>query len=417
MPRRSAFLITLCLLAATLAIYALSPATSSYDSRWSLHTSLSFAQGRWGDLSDYRDSIEKLKNYAVEYRDGKPRNWFPIGASLLAIPGVVIVDWADPSFRTRLHEGLTSRTEKLFASAIAAAAVTVFFWLIYSQFFSIGIALGSTVIFAFGTSMWSTASRALWQHGPLVLMLTIAMLLLQRSRDRPSLVQYVSLPLAFALISRPTAGVAVLALSAYVALCHRRWLTRYLGWSALIAVPWLAYNFVIYGGPFPSYYLQNLSTDHSLLEGMLGNLVSPSRGLLVFSPVLILSISGFAAAMRDRERRLLYGAYALIVLITLFIIGKSSMWWAGHSFGPRFTTDLVPFLAFFVPFNVYYFENWQGRARTVAFACAGVLFAISAAIHGNGAIRGAPMAWNVFPQNIDENPARAWDWSDPQFAR
>jgi len=38
--------------------------------------------------------------------------------------------------------------------------------MILSQFQSLPIALASTFIFAFSTSIWSTATRALWQHGP-----------------------------------------------------------------------------------------------------------------------------------------------------------------------------------------------------------------------------------------------------------
>ena len=39
-------------------------------------------------------------------------------------------------------------------------------------------------------------------HGPLVLMLVVAMLLLARARRRPRLMQYVSLPLAMAYLMR-----------------------------------------------------------------------------------------------------------------------------------------------------------------------------------------------------------------------
>jgi hypothetical protein len=45
----------------------------------------------------------------------------------------------------------------------------------------------------------------------------------------------------------------------------------------------------------------------------------------------------------------------------------------------------------------------------------GVLATASLAIHAQGALRGAPMFWNVLPDNIDQNPSRLWDWSDPQF--
>src|SRR5262249_16622100 len=146
------------------------------------------------------------------------------------------------------------QTEQLIASIVGAAAGVVFYWLILSQFQSQAIALGSTAIFSFGTSMWSTATRALWAHGPLVLMLVIAMLLLVRARQRPQLVQYLGLAVAMAYLMRPTAIVAIIVFSTYVLLLHRPWFVRYVCWAMLVAVPWLVFNFSIYHYLVPAYY-------------------------------------------------------------------------------------------------------------------------------------------------------------------
>jgi hypothetical protein len=417
MPRRSAVLITLGVFAVAFAVYVLSPITTSYDSRWTLHTAMSIAHGQGGDLSAYRKALERDKFYAIEYPDGRPRTQYPIGPALLVLPAAVVASWVYPSFSQRLQDGGADRVEKLFASIIGAAAVAAFFWLIHGQFGSLWIAGGSTFIFAFCTSMWSTVTRALWQHGPLVLMLLIAMLLLQCARRRPALVQYVSLPLAFAFLNRPTAVVPIIVISGYVAIYHRQWLIRYLCWAALIAIPWLAYNFSVYGGPFPNYYLHNYSGQRDFVHGLLANLVSPSRGLLVFSPVLILSVSGFVLAMRQREQRALFLAYGLIVVLMLAIVAGAPIWWAGASFGPRFTADLLPFLGFFTAFNFAYFATLGRRERAACVSITAAMAVISFLMHSQGATRSGPMAWNAVPNSIDEHPERAWDWRDPQFLR
>jgi hypothetical protein len=416
MSRRLAIFGTIAWFCASLAAYASSPIAASIDSRWSLHTAMSFANGNGGDLTDDRPALEKFKFYAIIYPDGRPRTYFPIGASLLALPGVVIASWIEPNLKEWLRQGAVDQLEKLLASIIGAAAVAVFFWLLYGQFQSVWIAGGSTYIFAFCTSMWSTATRALWQHGPLLLMLVIAMLLLQRARHRPALVQFVSLPLAFAFLCRPTAMVPIVVLSTYVLLFYRPWFVRYLCWAVPIAIPWLADNVTIYGNLFPTYYVTGWAPG-SMWESFLGNLVSPSRGLLIFSPVLILSLSGFALAMRDRAQRPLYLAYGVSVVLMMLAIVGHPKWWAGHSFGPRFTSDLLAFLAYFTAFNFAYFMTLRLRMRAALIGVAVVLAEVSALIHAQGALYNAPLIWNALPEDVETHPARVWDWRDPQFLR
>jgi hypothetical protein len=419
MSRYLAFSVTLGLFAISFAVYAISPVTWSSDSRVSLHTAISLAHGRGGDLTNYMPVMPSYGTYVIEYPNGRPRNLYPIGPSLLAIPGVIVASWIQPDFAQRLREeGGTDGLEKTLASIIGAAAAVTFFWLIYERFQSMWIAGLSTFILAFCTSIWSSATRALWQQGPLVLMLVVAMLLLQRSRRRPGLVQYVGLPLAFAFLSRPTAAVPVVVISVYILVFYRPWFIRYLCWAALIAIPWIAYNISIYGGLFPTYYLDGLGKGQvSMWESLAANLVSPSRGLLVFSPVLIMSISGFLLAMREHEQQSLHVAYGLIVVLMLLSIANAPIWWAGHSYGPRFTTDLVPFLAFFTSFNFAEFGKVRYRVRMTAIGATIILVVASFLIHSQGAIRRETWTWNAVPNNIDENPSRVWDWRDPQFAR
>ncbi len=409
---------SLALFGLFLIVYTASPVITSYDSRWSIHTAMSIAQGKGGALSDYLPIMEKQKFYAIEYPDGRPRTAYPIGTSLLAVPFVVVSSWLRPHFAEDLRRVNPIRTEKLIASIIGAAAAVVFFWVVLTQFQSMAIALASTFIFSLCTSMWSTATRALWQHGPLVLMLVISMLLLVQARRRPQLIQYLGLPLAMAYVIRPIAVVPVAIFTAYVLLYHRKWFGRYLCWAVLIAVPWVVYNVVVYKALIPPYYMREAFSEHTrFAEGLLGNLFSPSRGLLVFSPVLVFALSGFVLALRDGAERPLHVAYGAIVVGHLIIVGAASLWWAGHSFGPRFTTDIVPFLVYFTAFNFRLPARFAPRMQVPVSACIAVLALVSMLIHAQGALHVETLVWNATPDNIDQNPSRAWDWTDPQFAR
>ncbi len=415
---RAAISASLGLFVLFLTVFAVSPVETSTDSRWSIHTAMSFVQGLGGDLTAYLPILEKEGFYHIDYPDGRPRTRYPIGTSLLAIPAVIVASLTNSHFAEGLRDHIPTTTEKFIASLFGAAAGVVFFWVVLYQFQSLAIALGSSFIFSFCTSMWSTATRALWQHGPLVLMLVIAMLLLVRARRRPDLIQYVSLPLAMAFVIRPTAIVPIVILSAYVWFFQRAWFVRYLCWAAIIAVPWIAYNFAIYHRLLPAYYTgEAFSSQTRFVEGLLGNLFSPSRGVFVFSPVLLFASSGFVLALRDATQRPLHLAYGAIIVGHSIIVGAASMWWAGHSFGPRFMTDVVPFLVYFTAFNFRLPNRFGFRTQTAISSAIAVLALLSLIINAQGALRPETFAWNMVPNNIDQNTSRAWDWRDPQFAR
>ena len=419
-PRRAAFILTFSILVSLTAIYIASPIKTPADSRWSIHTAMSLIEGHGGDLSDYMLVLKNNDFYAIEYPGGRPHTMFPIGVSVLVAPIVAAIAAVDPSFKEMLRHGVPDNLEKVLASICGATAAATFFWIVFGQFQSLTISLVMTALFAFATSMWSTATRSLWQHGPLVLMFVIVMLLLQRAKLRPALVQYVSLPLAMAYVVRPTAAIPVVVVTIYVAVFYRRWLIRYIGWALLIAVPWLAYNEAIYGALFSPYYLglsYGVGGDLVFLESFFGQLISPARGLLVYSPVFLLAFTGFALSLRIPGDRALHLAYGAVVAGILLSQGLLASWWAGHSFGPRYTTAIVRFLAYFTAFNLQLPPSFGRPTRAVAWSGTVALAAVSIVIHAQGALRTSPNLWNAIPNNIDQHPERLWDWTDPQFMR
>jgi hypothetical protein len=110
-------------------------------------------------------------------------------------------------------------------------------------------------------------------------------------------------------------------------------------------------------------------------------------------------------------------SYGAIVVGTTIAISLVPAWWAGHSFGPRYMTDVLPFLCYFLAFNLESAASWS----VVKQLCAGTIIAalaiVSITIHAQAALRVPPWAWNVVPDNIDNNPRRLWDWSDLAFLR
>jgi hypothetical protein len=396
-----------------LAIYVLSPINTSGDSRWSLHTA-SLVRGHAGDLTEYTPALQRNGFYAIRYVDGRPRTYFPIGVSILAVPAVTIAWLVRPGFFEELQNNIPDKFEKVVASIIGAMTAVVFFWVVYSQFISPWTALFGTAILALGTSMWSTATRALWQHGPLVLMFSVVMLLMVRAPRRPALVQYAGLVLAMTYVIRPTAAVAIVAITIYVLVFYRPWFLRYVGWALVVGVPWLVFNFAIYGALLPPYYAAS-RMDSPSFSALLGVLFSPSRGLLIFTPVVLFAVSGFVPSLRERAQRPLHIAFAGIVVGITCIVVSWEGWSGGHCFGPRLMTDVVPFLVYFVMFNFHlpaYVNQWVSRCLSASIAISAVLGVL---IHAQGALRYGPWQWNYIPNYIDTS--RIWDWTDPQFLR
>ena len=78
-----------------------------------------------------------------------------------------------------------------------------------------------------------------------------------------------------------------------------------------------------------------------MVAGLAGVLVSPSRGLFVYAPVLLFSVAGLAAWLVRRRGGVLACA-ALAAAVGVATIAQFSVWWGGHSFGPRLLTDVLP---------------------------------------------------------------------------
>lgn len=398
--------------------YAASPLRLSLDSKWSIHTALSLLHGGWGDLSHYLPILAGTGFNGIELRHGRLHTIFPVGVSLLAIPFVAAAESIVPDFDLLVRYAVPTGLEGWIAAFYAALAGVLFFRIAWLRTQSLPTSMLATLIFAFGTSMWSTASRVLWQHGPLVAALLAAMLLLLRARERPALVQYAGLALAVAYVIRPTAAIAVVVLSLYVFLAHRAQFIRYLLWAMPVAAPWLAFNWIVFDGLLPPYYMAGrLAGSTTVAEALAGNLMSPARGLFVYSPILVLALPGVVMGLRERADRLLHLALIATALLLWIAVARLPHWWAGHSFGPRFMTDALPFVAYFLLFPLQAVARWQGFRRAAAVLAVALLAAASLLIHYTGAFNRATHHWNAGPRDVDAAPARLWDWRDPMFLR
>jgi hypothetical protein len=400
--------------------FYLAPVRTPWDSAFSIHTAYSLLHGHWGSLSEFGHQTHHFVGLAP---DGQPYSVYPVGPSLFALPIVAMIDLVVPGLPDLLRAtALSTKIEALTVAFWCSIATVMMLYLARWVTKSNLVAIIAAFIFAFCSPILSSATRALWQHGPLVVCTLTTMLILRTADLRPKLIPLAGLSVAAAFVCRPMAFPLVLLVAAYVALYHRDRLAAFVTAVAAVALAWVLYNYSIWGSWLSPYFKPSTHVDEFYHFGgrILGSLISPARGLLVFSPVFAFSIVGVLLKVRDSKLDRFDALCIAMIVSHVVVVAFIQNWWAGHSFGPRLMTDIVPMLVYLMlPAIVFIGANIERASGAVMASVMAGSIAVSLFINAQGAFNAATGAWNVAPVNIDkpEGYARLWDWNDLQFLR
>ncbi|HEX4567206.1 MAG TPA: hypothetical protein VH138_11280 [Vicinamibacterales bacterium] len=360
----------------------------SYDSQPAKYPAIEIATRHSLSLSHVVGRVPALGDRPAFVRDrhGNYRSAYPLPSALAA--GAVAWTLTKLHVLDPLAPLAAPFVAKLTASALTAITVALAFLaaaqrVTKRQAALIALTLGS------GTNRWGSVSQTLWQQETGLCAVMGALLILTRREARVGNVLAAGVLVGLAGWARPQLVpiVGVLALSMIV-----RWRMR--GAIAMIPIACLAalaiaINIAWFGHPLGAVPL--LESMHPTLHATSGSisatpwvsaaglLVSPSRGLLVFSPVL---------------------AYCFY-----------QVWWGGHTFGPRYMLDILPPL---VPPAAAGFPVIAGRRPVAVLASKCLAWSIGAA--ALGAFVYPLEFWNLDP-NVDAAHWRLWDWRDSQLAR
>lgn len=395
------------------------------DAVWAPHVVASVMYDGDLYLNEYESWMSESGYFAIQTLDGHLISFFPVAGPLLTIPSMFVLDAFMPALRdTTLQTYLIEHSPNdpvvyrlhLYNAALIVAISAAIMYLIGRTYLRMPYALLLAAAYALGTSAYSTASRALWQHGPSMLLLSLTLLMLVRARQRPALVAFVALPLGLAYVVRPTNSISVVVISLYVLLAYRSYFLRYVLLGLLVALLFAGLNLAVYHAVLPPYFAATRLGSATFGEALLGNLVSPSRGVFIYSPILLLVPVGIFLKVRHSQWESIDWALAVILVLHWIVISAFPHWWAGYSFGPRFFADVMPYAVYFLIPVLSLAQTGTRRA----YALTGVyvlLLITSIAIHAYGATSRAVWGWNNTPSDIAEQPARLWDWSDAQFMR
>jgi hypothetical protein len=345
-------------------------------SRWALAASL--VESRTPEISGVLPLLGPAFEDVSE-KDGRVYSNKAPGAALVALPGYLAArPFAGPPSAGSLRFSLTlmrllAATLPAILLALVLAGAAVRFGATPARArYAAAVLLFATPLFAYGLLLFSHALVAACLFGAWAAFFVTT----PGSRGRRDVLG--GALLGFAVLSEYPAAIpaAVLVLCA-AAVSPRRLLPIAAG-GALPALILAAYDTVCFGGPFAlSSGFERAAAFRGLAaSGLFGIglpspsvllqlLLDPSKGLLVFVPLLLLWPWAFPAA-RGRVSREGGLALALVPLSLLVLYAGYPNWHGGFTVGPRYLVAALPFLVFPLAFR-------EGGALEAGLAGASVL--------------------------------------------
>lgn len=356
--------------------------------------------------------------YLVEGEGGHQYSTFGFLPGLLATPVFWVAKLRDAAFDYQRVLDLGK-----WAATIWVALSGVFVWATARARTEASNALRVALVYGVATSAWSVASQSLWQHSVTLPLLAAALACLCADGDRGRHVPWAGLLLGLATLGRPTNVFVAMVFTSWVYFQRRHRLAAYVALASLPAAAGLLYGQFAFGDPLATG--QGLiagavatwktgsatpwaSSAGDVLEGVTGVLLSPSRGLFVFSPILLAGAAGLLSSFRRGGDALLRHATIATGAIVL-VHGLRFDWWGGWTWGYRLVLDALPLLALGLGPALE-----ATRSRPAARFPVLLALAFSVWVQVLGAFTYDPASWNAHP-DVDHNPGRLWSWSEGQL--
>lgn len=331
------------------------------------------------------DEIYYVLN-ALQFTSGDTASLGKGGPFVLALSAISLV--------VESMDGI-GRLQTMFLLNIPVTALAASF------LFLLGIALGydrraallTALLYGLATPAW-VYSTALFREPWAALGLIAALYFAVKFRENKSILFLclAAISAAIAITTRSTTSVVLPFLLLYVIAAIREDSpVRSTGWTNRVYLSLLALLLlglaVVYTLSVVNQYrpaLPELAKVQVYVKALAGVLISPGRGLLVYTPLIVLSVGGMVLFYRRhrREALVICGSVAVYVLM----LAAYRQWWGGWGWGPRF---LVPFLPYLILpiisiLHVVFVERrhiWAG-ALVVALGVVGVAIQLTGVLVG-----------------------------------
>lgn len=358
---------------------------------------------------------------------------YPVLTSILALPIYAGPYYAGVPFT----QEVVATFAKITAALITAfSAILLLF--IFRKYLSEKWSIFLVLAYAFGTSSWTVSSQDLWQHGASQLFLILVVYLLLKPKKSDLVFLLTGLAIGLAVAARYLNVVFAAIFLAYILYKYRKKIIATL-LGLLVPLSLVAM--------YQSYYLDTpwqtgyscaaysnrgvpcIEGWHSLFwDGFGGLLVSPGRGLFIFTPFLIFSVIGAwyiwkrktlrlastrrsrqAQGIKEKNYNLLFRYLSIGVFIFIVIMSKWWAWYGGVTYGPRMLVDIVPLLMLFL-IPVVTSKLFK---RKIIVWCFSILLAFSIVVQIAGIIHW-DKTWSK-ADTLSENHSWLWDWKNSQL--
>lgn len=402
-------------------------------------------------LKEQYPNLEELPWYFVESINGHIVSTYPIGTAIVTFPFyfLIFIHFKLSSFIHEWTTGVSYLTPDLFsnafnptrnlyektAAAIATSLSAILFYLSVRLKFKESVALIVTFIFAFANSTWSINAQGLWQSTAANLLL-VGILLTSLKLGSTQLKNQNVLLLVCGFFcgllpgTRITSVLFSIAVGCYLFLHHRRQILYF--FTGLTSIFFgLFWNIYFFGwsnwmGGYSKLFdeIKTSSYEFSLdqfIDGFLGLLISPNRGLFIFSPIMLLAIPGLYWVFRYRDRSFgdrLIGCLTLAALAIFIQYCFYVPWHASLTFGTRFITDILPIACFIISYPIsYWAEQFTSKSIKLfnwKLITGLALITFSSFVQLVGVYSQNIRTWETVPVSYI---SRLWSWQDTEIQR
>ena len=370
-------------------------------------------------LDDYKEKFISYRCVVIDQEDWfgcvihRKNNhyyyFFPLGTPVFSVPFVAVANLIGLDMAEYKHE----KNLQIIIAAINATLTFILLFLLARLYLDDTKSLLISTLTWFGTSFASTTGTALWSHNFATLFALLAIYLSIRSVKTSNfkLWPVIAISLFSCYLCRPTMILLSPFLIGYLFLFNKKIsiYTSILLSAFLIA--FASFSLHEFGQLLPDYYLPQRLSGKYFFDAIYGNLLSPSRGIIVFSPFLLMPLI-YSKSMYDSIKN----EKSLIILLSwpimhFILISRLPHWWAGWSYGPRLMTDVLPGIFLLIIIAVSKLNFY--KPTTLALVI--ILGSFSVYINTfQGLFNHYTQLWNADP-NIDEHPEYLFDWQFPQF--
>lgn len=312
-----------------------------------------------------QDTVEGMKRvedssiHSVMISKNKYFSSYPILSGIMAVPIYAIPVLLNKIPELHYVEDLLKILVlgRITASFYTAISVSIFYLILLEidklkKFKTSNWIYFFTFFYAFGTNVYSIASRSLWQHTSSLIFVSIIIYLILKSLNNDKYIKWLGFFAGLLYLARPLNIIFIITLSIYVYFKYKRHFITYLLYALPFVILLMLYNTYALENPFTTEYIVKGDAKFStpLLEGVVGNLFSPARSFLFISPPLVASFYGMYLSLVKKNKNSADIILFVLSITYIFIFLIYSKWWCWYGadrFGYGFFTEWLPITGMF----------------------------------------------------------------------